>query len=57
LVRFGVATRTELRLTVPDYYYNLNTAGILGSGFGDFAVGVKEQLARISHQIEQRFME
>ena len=42
LVRIGVATRTELRLTVPDYDYNLN--GAIGSGFGDFAVGVKQQL-------------
>jgi len=42
LVRFGVAKRTELRFTVPDYFHNL-TAGD-GSGFGDFAVGVKEQL-------------
>ena len=44
LVRFGVAKRTELRFTVPDYFYNLNTGGSPGSGFGDFAVGVKEQL-------------
>jgi|SRR5271169_2785472 len=43
LVRFGVATRTELRFTVPDYYYNLNGSG-RSSGFGDLAVGVKEQL-------------
>lgn len=42
LVRFGVAKRTELRFTVPDYFNNLNTG--IGSGFGDFAVGVKEQL-------------
>jgi hypothetical protein len=35
LVRFGVATRTELRFTVPDYFYNLNTTGSPGSGFGD----------------------
>jgi hypothetical protein len=42
LVRFGVARRTELRFTVPDYFYNLTTNG--GSGFSDFAVGVKEQL-------------
>jgi outer membrane putative beta-barrel porin/alpha-amylase len=40
LVRFGVATRTELRLTVPNYYYNLSA----GPGFGDLAIGVKEQL-------------
>jgi hypothetical protein len=44
LVRFGVAKRTELRFTVPDYFYNLNGTGSSGSGFGDFAVGVKEQL-------------
>ena len=42
LVRFGVATRTEVRFTVPDYYHNLNAGG--GSGFGDPAIGVKEQL-------------
>jgi len=44
LVRIGVAKRTELRFTLPDYDYNLNTTGGLGSGFGDFAFGVKEQL-------------
>jgi len=44
LVRFGVAKRTELRFTVPDYFYNLTTGGNPGSGFGDFALGVKEQL-------------
>jgi hypothetical protein len=27
---------------VPDYFHNLSAAG--GSGFGDFAFGVKEQL-------------
>jgi hypothetical protein len=42
LVRFGVATRTELRFTVPDYFYNLTSSG--GSGFGDVAIGVKQQL-------------
>ena len=44
LVRFGVTARTELRFTVPDYYQNLSTTGGLGSGFGDFAFGVKQQL-------------
>jgi hypothetical protein len=42
LVRLGVAKRTELRFTVPDYFHNLTTSE--GSGFGDFAFGVKEQL-------------
>ena len=44
LVRFGVAAKTELRLTVPNYYYNLTAGGGPGSGFGDLAVGVKQQL-------------
>jgi Putative MetA-pathway of phenol degradation len=43
LVRFGIASKTELRFTAPDYFYNLNESG-LGSGFGDLAIGVKEQL-------------
>jgi len=43
LVRFGVATRTELRFTAPNYYYDLNAGG-RGSGFGDLGIGVKEQL-------------
>jgi Putative MetA-pathway of phenol degradation len=42
LVRFGITTSTEVRFTVPDYF--LNTGGGPGSGFGDFAFGVKEQL-------------
>lgn len=42
LVRFGLTSRTELRFTVPDYFHNLNGSG--GSGFGDLAIGVKEQL-------------
>jgi hypothetical protein len=43
-VRFGVASRTELRFTLPDYLHNLSSTDGLSSGFGDFAVGVKEQL-------------
>jgi hypothetical protein len=42
LVRFGVASKTELRFTAPDYYYSLSTSG--SSGFGDLAAGVKQQL-------------
>jgi Putative MetA-pathway of phenol degradation len=44
LVRFGIAKRTELRFTVPDYFRNLTTGYGGGSGFGDAAIGVKQQL-------------
>lgn len=43
LVRFGILARTELRFSAPDYYYNLNGSGI-SAGFGDLALGAKEQL-------------
>jgi Putative MetA-pathway of phenol degradation len=41
LLRFGVASKTELRLTAPDYF---GEAGMMMSGFGDLAIGVKQQL-------------
>lgn len=41
LLRFGIASKTELRLTTPDYYDNENT----GNGFGDLEIGVKQQLS------------
>jgi hypothetical protein len=44
LLRLGIAAKTELRFTVPDYFDNLNAVGGEGTGFGDFAVGVKQQL-------------
>jgi outer membrane putative beta-barrel porin/alpha-amylase len=40
LLRFGLASKTELRLTAPDYF---GPAG-MSSGFGDIAVGMKQQL-------------
>lgn len=40
LMRFGLAPKTELRLTVPDYFGTIGA----GSGFGDFALGLKQQL-------------
>jgi hypothetical protein len=40
LLRYGVASKTELRLTAPDYFGQPGMA----SGFGDLAVGVKQQL-------------
>jgi hypothetical protein len=40
LLRFGVASRTELRLTIPDYFGALTGP----SGFGDLLLGIKQQL-------------
>jgi hypothetical protein len=40
LLRFGVASKTELRLTAPDYFFQ----GGKSLGFGDLAVGMKKQL-------------
>jgi Putative MetA-pathway of phenol degradation len=44
LLRFGVLKKTEFRFTVPDYFNNLTTGNGMGSGFGDLALGVKQQL-------------
>jgi outer membrane putative beta-barrel porin/alpha-amylase len=40
LLRLGVASKTELRLVAPDYF---GQVGVV-SGFGDLAVGMKQQL-------------
>ncbi len=43
-VRFGLLDKTELRFVAPDYFHSLNQASGSISGFGDIAVGVKQQL-------------
>jgi len=40
LLRFGVASKTELRLVAPDYFGQVGGS----SGFGDLAFGMKQQL-------------
>jgi Putative MetA-pathway of phenol degradation len=40
LVRFGVASKTELRLVAPDYFGQADG----GAGLGDLAAGIKQQL-------------
>lgn len=40
LLRFGVASKTELRVTIPDYFGQ----AAMSSGFGDLGVGMKQQL-------------
>lgn len=41
LVRFGLSTRTEFRIVVPNYFGRLS--GPDSTGFGDMALGMKEQ--------------
>lgn len=46
LVRFGLTPKTELRLTVPDYFQNFHSGA--PSGWGDLSLGVKQQLVTTS---------
>jgi hypothetical protein len=48
LLRFGLLSSTELRLIAPDYFGQVTTGSGGGSGFGDVAVGVKQQLGPAS---------
>jgi hypothetical protein len=43
-VRYGITTRTEARLSVPNYLYNSATSSGFASGFGDLTFGFKQQL-------------
>jgi hypothetical protein len=43
-VRFGIAGKTELRFGVPNYFNNNDTGSGFADGFGDFSVGLKQQL-------------
>lgn len=47
-LRYGLLSKTELRLEVPDYFSNLPAANGSISGFGDLAIGVKQQLGPIA---------
>lgn len=47
LVRYGATSRTELRLTAPDYNWNAAEGHTFATGQGDIAVGVKEQLGPV----------
>lgn len=44
LLRVGIALGTELRFTAPDYYLNSGNPAGPQSGFGDLALGIKQQL-------------
>jgi hypothetical protein len=43
-MRFGIPAKGELRVGVPDYFTNNNTATGFSSGFSDLDIGFKEQL-------------
>jgi hypothetical protein len=43
-LRVGVASKTELRLGVPDYFDNDDAGSGFANGFGDFILGFKQQL-------------
>jgi len=43
-VRFGVASKTELRFGAPNYFFNANTASGFATGLGDLSLGFKQQL-------------
>jgi len=42
-LRLGLLDKTELRLSVPDYFDTLSTSSAATSGFGDITIGVKQQ--------------
>jgi outer membrane putative beta-barrel porin/alpha-amylase len=43
-LRYGLLEKTELRLSLPDYFLHLPVNDAATSGFADTAVGVKQQL-------------
>ncbi len=47
-VRFGILRKTELRLGVPNYFYNYDTGSGFTNGFGDISVGFKQQLGPVA---------
>ena len=46
-VRYGLFQNTELRLAVPDYFVHLPAGSSTVSGFGDVAIGLKQQLGPV----------
>lgn len=43
-IRYGLLPRTELRITLPDYFSSPTSAATVPAGFSDTAFGVKHQL-------------
>jgi hypothetical protein len=51
LIRFGILNKTELRLVVPNYFDSIGRTGSR-SGFGDLALGVKQQLGPLPGDVD-----
>jgi len=51
LVRFGLSTRSELRVVIPNYVSDLS-GSTASSGFGDIALGAKQQLGPLHGQFD-----
>ena len=51
-IRFGIGSRTELRLSIPNYFnsYLIGTRSV--NGFGDLTLGSKQQLGPILHHFD-----
>lgn len=52
LLRFGLLNKTEVRLSVPNYFYDLPTSTSATSGFGDIALGVKQQFGPLHRNFD-----
>lgn len=55
-LRFGLIDKTELRLSAPDYFQALQGGTTVPSGFGDIAIGVKQQLGSTSGHFKLSFI-
>ena len=51
-IRYGLLSKTELRLAVPDFFCNLPSGTTTIPGFGDLALGVKQQLGPLPGKID-----
>ena len=45
--RFGLLKKTELRFFAPDYFHSISAEPSAPSGFGDIAIGIKQQAGPI----------
>lgn len=51
LIRLGILNKTELRFVVPDYLDSIGEKGA-HSGFGDLALGLKQQLGPLPGDVD-----